>query len=231
MITIVGFGGVADELAEALSSGSAEIARIESDEFLDQLSPDATVVIDVGDGSSDRGEMLEEMDAALGPDAVIFADAYATDLAACAAHLRHPDRLVGYGILGSLDGQQAVEIVDAQDVSDDALELAQEIFALAGKAAVLVEDQPGLFLGRTVGSVVNEAMFAIAEHVAAPEDIDTAMRLGANYPSGPVTWGREIGGARVARILGRLAEAEGEEFAPHRSLWVLDLETPQPEEA
>jgi 3-hydroxybutyryl-CoA dehydrogenase len=85
-------------------------------------------------------------------------------------------------------------------------------------------------LGRTVGSVVNEAMFAIAEHVATPEDIDTAMRLGANYPVGPVLWGREIGGARVARILSRLAEAEGEEFAPYRSLWVLDVEAPEPEE-
>ena len=91
LIAIVGFGGVADELAEALGSANAEIARIENDEFIDQLSPDATVVIDVGDGSSDRREMLEEIDAALGPDSVIFADAYATDLAACAAHLRHPE--------------------------------------------------------------------------------------------------------------------------------------------
>ena len=231
LIAIVGFGGVADELAEALGAANSEIQLIENDEFIDQLSPDATVVIDVGDGSSDRREMLEEIDAALGPHGVIFADAYATDLAASAAHLRHPERLVGYGILGSLDGQQAVEIVDGEVVSDDALELAQEIFALAGKATVLVEDLPGLFLGRTVGSVVNEAMFAIAEHVATPEDIDTAMRLGANYPLGPVAWGREIGGARVARILSRLAEAEGEEFAPYRSLWVLDVEAPEPEEA
>jgi 3-hydroxybutyryl-CoA dehydrogenase len=231
LIAIVGFGGVADEIAEALGTANAEIARIENDEFIDQLSPDATVVIDVGDGSSDRREMLEEIDAALGPHGVIFADAYATDLAASAAHLRHPERLVGYGILGSLDGQRAVEIVDGEDVSDEALELAQEIFALAGKAAVLVEDLPGLFLGRTIGSVVNEAMYAIAERVATPDDVDTAMRLGANYPMGPVTWGREIGGARVARILSRLAEAEGEEFAPYRSLWVLDAETPEPEGA
>ena len=50
------------------------------------------------------------------------------------------------------------------------------------------------------------------------------MRLGTNYPIGPIAWGREIGGRRVARILQRLARVEGREFAPHRSLWVLDLE-------
>ena len=49
------------------------------------------------------------------------------------------------------------------------------------------------------------------------------MRLGANYPIGPIAWGREIGGARVSRIFKRLADAEGEEFAPHRSLWMLDV--------
>jgi 3-hydroxybutyryl-CoA dehydrogenase len=145
--------------------------------------------------------------------------------------LRHPQRLVGYGLLGSLEAQQAVEIVDSEAVSDDALELAQEFFAAIGKGAVLVEDSAGLFLGRTVGSIVNEAMIAVAEDVASPDDVDTAMRLGANYPIGPVAWGREIGGARLSRILRRLADVEGEAFAPHRSLWMLDLaEEPSPEQ-
>ena len=90
----------------------------------------------------------------------------------------------------------------------------------------------GLFLGRTIGSIVNEAIVAVAEEIASPDDIDTAMRLGANYPIGPIAWGRAIGGARVRRILSRLADSEGEAFAPHRSLWMLDVaEAPSPEEA
>jgi hypothetical protein len=54
--------------------------------------------------------------------------------------------------------------------------------------------------------------------------VDTAMRLGTNYPNGPIAWGREIGGRRIARILSRLANAEGGEFAPNRALWVLDID-------
>jgi 3-hydroxybutyryl-CoA dehydrogenase len=124
-----------------------------------------------------------------------------------------------------------VEIVDSEAVSDDTLELAQELFAALGKGAVLVEDGPGLFLGRTVGSIVNEAMIAVHERVASPDDIDTAMRLGANYPIGPIAWGREIGGARIRRILKRLADAEGEAFTPHRSLWLLDVDESPASEA
>jgi 3-hydroxybutyryl-CoA dehydrogenase len=223
-IAIVGFGGLAYELAELLEQRYVSVQRIENDELLDELSLDATIVIDVGDGTTDRGDVIAQLDSLLAPETVFFADAYATDLQACAQRLKHPDRLVGFGILGSLGGQRAVEIVDSESVSDDALALAQELFEALGKGVVLVEDVPGLFLGRTIGGIVNEAVTAIHEEVATPDDVDTAMRLGVNYPIGPVSWGREIGGKRVARILQRVAAAEGSAFAPHRSLWVLDIE-------
>lgn len=234
-VVVVGFGGLADELADAVAQRYERAGRIENDEFLGHLERDATIVIDVGDGASDRADVIARLDATLGPETVLFIDAYATDLEACARRLRHPERLIGYGILGSLSQQSAVEIVDSA-ASDDALELAQELFANLGKAAILVENVPGLFLGRTVGSIVNEAMIAVAEHVSSPEDVDTALLLGANYPHGPIVWGREIGGARLSRILMRLAQAEGEAFSPHRSLWVLDVEPeheaePEPAEA
>jgi 3-hydroxybutyryl-CoA dehydrogenase len=230
-VVILGFGARADELAQRVEAVYANVTRVENDDFLERLSPESTIVIDAGDGASDRGEIVAELDAILGSESVFFVDAYATDLRGCARRLRHPGRVVGYGMLGSFEGQRTVEIVDTDDVCDDALELAQELFASLGKSVVLVEDVPGLLLGRTVGSIVNEAMTAVAEEVASPEDIDTAMRLGANYPIGPIAWGREIGGARLARILKRLALSEGEQFAPHRSLWMLDLpESPESEE-
>ncbi|MGA8098903.1 MAG: 3-hydroxyacyl-CoA dehydrogenase NAD-binding domain-containing protein [Candidatus Cybelea sp.] len=230
IVAIVGFGPRAEELAELAEQRYAHVERVENDEFLEKLAPEVTIVIDAGDGVTDRGEVVAQLDSLLGAESVFFVDAYATDLRACARRLRHPQRLVGYGLLASLDAQQAVEIVDSEAASDEALELAQEFFAAIGKGAVLVEDSPGLFLGRTVGSIVNEAMIAVAEDVASPDDVDTAMRLGANYPIGPIAWGREIGGARLSRILRRLADAEGEAFAPHRSLWMLDLAEEPPQE-
>ncbi len=233
VVVVIGFGGIADEMAELLDQHYSHVKRIENDEFLDQVPLEATLVIDVGDGRADRRDILAQLDSVLGPETVIFADAYATDMDEAAEAMQHPERLIGYGVLGSLESQSAVEIVDSEIVSDDALALAQELFAALGKGVVLVANSPGLFLGRVVGSIVNEAVLAVHEHVATPEDIDLAMRLGTNYPIGPIAWGREIGGARVARILNRLAESEGRQFAPDRSLWVLDVdqETEEPVDA
>lgn len=223
-IALLGFGGLADELAELLEQRYARVQRIENDELLDELSASCTIAIDVGDGTTDRTETILQLDGLLGPETIFFADAYATDLASCAARMKHPERLVGFGILGSFEGQRAVEIVDAEATSDEALELAQELFESLGRGVVLVEDVPGLFLGRVVGSIVNEAVSVVYDEIATPDDVDTAMRLGTNYPIGPIAWGREIGGARVSRILQRLATFEGDAYAPHRSLWVLDVE-------
>jgi 3-hydroxybutyryl-CoA dehydrogenase len=230
VVALVGFGGLADELAELLEQRYRRVERVEHDDLLDELPADATIVIDVGDGTTDRGVAIAQLDTLLGAETVIFADAYATDLGAAAQRMRHPERLVGYGILGSLAGQRAVEIVDSDTVSDDALELAQELFGELGKGVMLVGDVPGLFLGRVVASIVNEAVAAVHDEVATPDDVDTAMRLGTNYPIGPIAWGREIGGARATRILGRLADEEGDAFGPHRSLWVLDVDDEGPAE-
>jgi 3-hydroxybutyryl-CoA dehydrogenase len=223
-VVLIGFGGIADEMSEILDQRYAHVTRVENDEFLDETPLDATIVIDVGDGRVDRGDIVSQLDSVLGPEAVIFVDAYVTDLDAVCANVQHPDRIVGYGILGSLQSQSVVEVVDTGAVSDDALGLAQELFSALGKGVVLVENSAGLYLGRVVGSIVNEAVMAVYENVATPDDVDVAMRLGVNYPIGPIAWGREIGGARVGRILHRLAESEGLQFAPHRSLWVLDVD-------
>ncbi|HUY11368.1 MAG TPA: 3-hydroxyacyl-CoA dehydrogenase family protein, partial [Candidatus Dormibacteraeota bacterium] len=223
-VSVLGFGALADEIATLIEARTSDVARIENEEFLTGIDPATTIAFDAGDGTTDRGTILLELDTLLDPSCAIFVDAYSTDLRALLARATHPERFVGYGILGELQAQQVVEIVDSDAVDDEMLELAEEFFAALGRRVVLVTLAPGLVLGRIVGSVVNEAMIAVHEGVATAEDIDLAMRLGTNYPLGPIAWGREIGGARIARILRELARAEGTDFGPHRSLWMLDIE-------
>jgi 3-hydroxybutyryl-CoA dehydrogenase len=223
-IVVVGYAGLALELREMLSETYGNVQLWDNEETLDEITVDTTVIFDVGDGVNDRGTVLAELDGLLPPETIIFADAYATDLDAAAKRMQHPERLVGYGILGSLANQRIVEIVDAEHTSDDALELAQDLFESIGRRVALVENQAGLFLGRTIGSIINEAVCVVQENIATPDDVDLAMRLGTNYPQGPIQWGREIGGDRIVRILQRLAGAEGAAFAPHRALWVLDVQ-------
>jgi 3-hydroxybutyryl-CoA dehydrogenase len=228
-IVVLGYAGVAEELHAHLQKRYANVELWEDEDAIAEIPQETTILFDVGDGASDRSAVIETLDAALPPEAILFADAYATDVEALAKRLNHPERLVGYGILAALENQQAVEIVDADATSDDALEVAQDLFESIGRTVVLVENHAGLFLGRTVGSIVNEAVYVVQDEIATPEDVDLAMRLGTNYPRGPIEWGQEIGGDRIARILQRLAAQDGPAFGPSRALWVLDVQ-PQAEE-
>ena len=229
-IVVLGFAGLAAEMHERLQHAYTNVDLWEDEDTLDAIPQDATIVFDVGDGATDRASVIEQLDEQLPAETMIFVDAYATDLRGLLAkRLKHPERVVGYGILSTLEHQRVVEIVDADESSDDALELAQDLFESIGCGVVLVEDRAGLFLGRTIGSIVNEAVYVVQDEIATPEDVDLAMRLGTNYPRGPIEWGQEIGGDRVRRILQRLAVQDGAAFGPSRALWVLDMQ-PQEEE-
>lgn len=229
-IVIVGYAGLALEMQQRLQQGYSNVTLWEDEEALGDIPPETTIVFDVGDGASDRTDVIEMLDAQLPPEAAIFVDAYATDVEALAKRLNHAERVVGYGILSTLEHQRVVEVVDADETSDDTLELAQEFFESIGRSVVLVENHAGLFLGRTIGSIVNEAVYVVQDEIATPQDVDLAMRLGTNYPRGPIEWGQEIGGDRVRRILQRLAAQDGAQFAPSRALWVLDVQPDEEEQ-
>jgi 3-hydroxybutyryl-CoA dehydrogenase len=86
----------------------------------------------------------------------------------------------------------------------------------ADEEAVAMPDSElrGAIIERIIAQLVNEACFAAGEGVAAPEDIDEAMRLGLNHPRGPFEWGREFGPERVLATLAGLGAGEAEIYRP-----------------
>ncbi|MCX2866360.1 3-hydroxyacyl-CoA dehydrogenase [Kluyvera cryocrescens] len=84
-------------------------------------------------------------------------------------------------------------------------------FQQQGKKVLRIADYPGLLVWRTVAMLANEALDAAQKGVACAEDIDTAMRLGVNYPRGPLAWGESLGWGRVLRLLENLQQHYGEE--------------------
>lgn len=78
-----------------------------------------------------------------------------------------------------------------------------------GVEIALVRDQVGMITPRTLFLIMNEAFAVMEEGTAQAEDIDRAMRLGTNYPRGPVAWAHEIGLDQVVAVLDRLREHLG----------------------
>jgi 3-hydroxybutyryl-CoA dehydrogenase len=127
----------------------------------------------------------------------------------------HGTRLVlpGGGQLALADGQTSVEFRDvvyfdlaldyrragrialsaSQDTSPQTLAEATGLFQALGKQVSVIGDVPGMIVARTVARIVDLAHDAVAKGVATEEDVDTAMRLGVNYPLGPFEWSRRLG--------------------------------------
>jgi 3-hydroxybutyryl-CoA dehydrogenase len=72
-------------------------------------------------------------------------------------------------------------------------EKAAEIFSGLGKQILVVADEPGLVAARPIAMIINEAYFALEQGVSTKSEIDTAMKLGTNYPFGPFEWASIIG--------------------------------------
>lgn len=95
-----------------------------------------------------------------------------------------------------------------------------EIEALVQKLGRKVEwvpDCAGMLTPRVLAMIINEAWFALEEGVSTAEEIDLAMRLGTNYPFGPIEWGKKIGLSRIVDLLSKL-EQEDSRYRPCEAL-------------
>ncbi|MFE5965392.1 3-hydroxyacyl-CoA dehydrogenase [Streptomyces sp. NPDC056463] len=101
---------------------------------------------------------------------------------------------------------ERIVLAPSATVEDDALQEAIGLFQAVGKKVSVIRDVPGMIVARTVAMLADFAFDAAARGVAEADDIDTAMRLGVNYPRGPLAWGEELGVDWVLETLSNLHE-------------------------
>jgi 3-hydroxybutyryl-CoA dehydrogenase len=82
------------------------------------------------------------------------------------------------------------------------------IAAALGKTVIPVPGVPGFIAPRVIAMIINEAYFALEDGVSTKEDIDTAMKMGTNYPYGPFEWAGLLGKENLCRLLQQLAKAD-----------------------
>lgn len=106
-------------------------------------------------------------------------------------------------------GRSKVEVA----ATGAALEQVAPVMEALGWLYQPAPDIPGMVSGRVVASIINEAYFALAEAVSTCEEIDTAMKLGTNYPYGPFEWAEKIGVAEVYGLLREMSVTD-ERYTP-----------------
>ncbi|RYY47976.1 MAG: hypothetical protein EOO06_11560 [Chitinophagaceae bacterium] len=103
------------------------------------------------------------------------------------------------------------------EVAGNVTETSLAILAGLGKKAILCRDEPGFISPRVIAMIINEAFFAREDGVSTEPEIDTAMKLGTNYPYGPFEWGNKIGLRNIYTLLLKLA-ANDERYRPSAAL-------------
>jgi len=141
----------------------------------------------------------------------IYVSALACSATEAASWATRPPTVVGWGALTPLSKEGMIEIAPALQSHPDRVEAARTFWAGLNLKTATVSDGPGLVRARVVCALINEAATALADGVASPGDIDTAMKLGTNYPRGPLEWGDLIGLDVVLGVMRGLQEEFGED--------------------
>ncbi len=127
------------------------------------------------------------------------------------AALDNAAEVVGLSVFPNyIDRQKTVEYSLPFGISKASAPFSQLLDAL-DKSGEEIKDTIGGVFPRTLAMIVNEATFAVQESVATAADIDTAMKLGTNYPKGPLAWCDEIGADAIVAVLDALAKEYGPE--------------------
>ena len=99
-------------------------------------------------------------------------------------------------------------LIEASAQDQSSKEKVDKVFQAFNKKLEWVKDEPGFITARVISMIINEAYLALEEGVSSKEAIDTAMKLGTNYPYGPFEWAQKIGLKNVASLLTRLSASQ-----------------------
>lgn len=193
----------------------ATLARIEGTTDLAAAVADADLVVEAVPEDEDlKRQVLSEAAAHLTPDCVVASNTSSISVTGIASALDDPSRAIGLHFFNPVHLMGLVEVVVAEQTSEETKQFAEAFVEDIGKTAVVVEDSPGFATSRLGVALGVEAMRMVQEGVASPRDIDAAMELGYNHPMGPIELGDVVGLDVRLGILEQLREELGERFRP-----------------
>lgn len=208
-LAVIGKNRLADELVALGREQGLDASQLND---ATAIAPTTNFVIDTENGSEDKKRaVLQRLDASLPATGIIVTSCLRFCVTTMASWVKKPERLVGFATFYPLKDRKLIELAAGMRTADKALEQAEQLCKNLGKEAVRVKDTAGLTFPRILSLIVNEAARSLEEGVASAEEIDIAMRLGVNYPQGPLRWADQIGLDEVLAVLEGLQRETGDD--------------------
>jgi len=164
----------------------AALGRIRTSSELGAVAGCALVIEAASENLTLKLELFRQLDALLSPEALLASNTSSISITRLAAATRRPGRVLGMHFFNPVPVMGLVELVRGRQTDETAFAAAEAIVRKIGKTPVRVRNSPGFVVNRMLCPMINEAIFLLAEGVASAEQIDDAMKLGANHPIGPL---------------------------------------------
>ena len=217
-----GLAGITKGLGRLVEKGRMEaeardaaLARLTTSTDM-AAGADADLFIEAAPESMDiKEDLLGRAAATLREDAILATNTSSLPVSKLAAFVTVPERFVGIHFFNPPAAMALVEVIRGEKTSDATVAAARAYAEAVGKTPISASDSPGFVVNRILFPMINEAAREFQEGVASAADIDTGMKLGANWPMGPLALADLVGLDTTSAILESLArELDDPKYKP-----------------
>jgi 3-hydroxybutyryl-CoA dehydrogenase len=189
-------GNMARQIAKQViteADRSSALERIRPAEHLDALGDCDLIIETASEKEPVKVKIFSEICPLLKPDTIIGTNTSSISITRLASTTDRPERFIGIHFMNPVPVMELVELVRGIATADTTFEITKTFVAKLGKITAVAEDFPAFIVNRILLPMINEAVYTLYEGVGTVEAIDTAMRLGAHHPMGPLQLADFIG--------------------------------------
>lgn len=149
-------------------------------------------------------EIFKQLDAITSEDTILASNTSSISITSIGAATSRPEKVVGLHFFNPVPVMKLIEVNMGLLTSDETLTAMRKVGEDLNKTVVVVKDSAGFVVNRILVPMINEAIFVLSEGISTAEEIDEAMKLGANHPMGPITLADYIGLDVVLAVMNTL---------------------------
>ncbi len=214
-VCIIGAGDFSEGLNKIISKcGIESIVKETTKNLFGELGDVKLVVEALPEDLDVKKRSFQEIDKVLPREAILASTTAYLSITDIGVGTARPDRVIGLNFWPFDPEAKLVQITRGIKTSDETYEQCKRFVERINKIAVTVKDSPGLILNRVLASMINEAIFVLSSGIASRDDIDNMLKLGANFPMGPLEYADYLGLDNVLNTLELLYEELGPQYRP-----------------
>jgi 3-hydroxybutyryl-CoA dehydrogenase len=171
----------------------AALARITPAASVEALGDADMVIESATENEAVKRQIFVTLRSQLKPEAILATNTSSISITRLASATDRPEKFIGIHFMNPVPVMELVELIRGIATDRETFETAKEFVGRLGKTVTVAEDYPAFIVNRILLPMINEAIYTLYEGVGSVEAIDTAMRLGAHHPMGPLQLADFIG--------------------------------------